>query len=162
VKGLRGFLWSVGLALGTAAIGASIVDAATAAARWQQGAAQGQQRFVEGVRGTQVDVVGLAIAQEGVLVANFGQAVSSGKWRRNLAAVGTQGWKMATEAKAANYGTGVAAAKDKYQARIAPVLAFEAQLQSQIASMPKGTLADSIARMSAWATGLYNRAQQGW
>lgn len=139
-----------------------IVDAATAAQRWQQGAATGQTRYVEGVRATQVDVVGRAIAQEGVLVANFSQAVSSGKWRRNLGAVGTQGWKAATEAKASNYSTGVNAAKDKYQTRIAPVLAFEAQLQAQIDSMPKGTLGDSIARMSAWATGLYNRAQQGW
>lgn len=139
-----------------------IVDAATAASRWQQGAAQGQTRYVEGVRATQVDVVGRAIAQEGVLVANFSQAVTSGKWRRNLGAVGTSGWKQATEAKAPNYSTGVNAAKDKYQQRIAPVLAFEAQLQGQIDSMPKGTLGDSIARMSAWATGLYNRAQQGW
>lgn len=139
-----------------------IVDAATATQRWQQGAAQGQTRYTEGVQATNIDVVGRAIAQQAVLVANFSQAVSSGKWARNLGAVGTAGWKAAAVAKANNYSTGINASAGKYQAAIAPVLAFEATLQSQVQSMPKGTLADSIARMNAWATGLYNRAQQGW
>lgn len=139
-----------------------IVDAGTAAQRWQQGAAQGQTRFTEGVQATNVDVVGRAIAQQAVLVQNFTQSVASGRWARALGDVGTQGWKAATIAKANNYSTGVNASVQKYQTKIAPVLAFEAQLQQQIDSMPKGTLNDSIARMSAWATGLYNRAQQGW
>lgn len=159
MKALGRFLFRVGLALGAAAVASGIVDAQTAADRWQQGAVQGQQRFVEGVQQTQKDPTQLAVQQKSALVNNFNQAVSSGRWERALARVGKGGWQSATLAKAANYGTGISASKDKFATAIAPVLAFEAQLQAQVQSMPKGTLADSLARAQAWITGMYQFGQ---
>jgi len=152
-------MFRVGLALGAAAVASNVVDAATAAQRWTQGAAQGQQRFIEGVRSTQKDPTALAIAQQNKLLANFTQAVTSGRFARNLAKVGKQGWQAATEAKAANYSTGISASAGKYEAAIGPVLAQIGSLQQQLNSMPKATFADSIARMVAFSTGLHNWAQ---
>lgn len=118
--------------------------------RWTAGAGAGQTAFAEGVRNTNVDVVGRAIAQQGVLVANFNQAVTSGKWARRLGEVGTSGWKSATIAKAGNYGTGIAAARDKYQAAAQKLQPYVTAGQDMIRNMPKGSLADSKARASAW------------
>lgn len=136
-----------------------IPDAATVADRWAQSASQAQTRFTEGVQSTQVDPTALAIAQQAKLVTNFNQAVSNGRWQRALQRSGKQGWQAATVAKAQNYSTGVQASRSKYAEAIAPVLAIEAQLQSQIQSMPKATLQDSIARSVAWMTGLHQWAQ---
>lgn len=136
-----------------------IPDAATVAGRWAQSAAQAQTKFTEGVQATTKDPTALAIQQQQKLLQNFTQAVTNGRWQRGLQAVGQQGWKAATVAKANNYSTGISASQQKYAEAIAPVLAIEAQLQSQIQSMPKATLQDSINRASAWMTGLHNWAQ---
>ena len=86
---------------------------------------------------------------------NFTNAVQSGLWARRLGNVGTQGWKSAVAAKgAANYATGVNAAKTKFQQKIAAVLTYEAGLQSQIQSMPSGSPAANDARMLAWSNGM--------
>jgi prophage DNA circulation protein len=134
----------------------AIPDAATVAQRWVNAAGAAQQRFTEGVQATTKDPTALAIAQVQKLQANFIQAVTSGRWQRNLAKAGKAGWQAATVAKAGNYGTGIAASQDKFAAAMAPVLAIEAQLQAAINAMPNATLADSIARSAAWQTGLYN------
>jgi len=76
-----------------------------------------------------------------------------------LQRVGGAGWKAATIAKASNFGTGFSAGRQKYADAIGPVLAFEAQLQQQIDSMPSATIQDSINRMAAWANGLHQWAQ---
>ncbi len=135
-----------------------IVDAQTAAQRWQQSAGAAQQRFTEGVQQTTKDPTALAQAQSAKLLNNFTQAVTSGRWGRNLARVGKAGWQAATVAKAQNYSTGINASVEKFAAAIAPVLAFEAQLQARIEAMPSTTLADSIQRMTVWATELHNWA----
>jgi hypothetical protein len=136
-----------------------IPDAATVAQRWVNSAGAAQTRYTEGVQSTNVDPTALAVAQQQKLLTNFQQAVTNGRWSRALQRVGKAGWQQSTVAKAANYGTGISASQQKYAEAIAPVLAVEAQLQSQIQSMPKATLQDSINRMAAWATGLHNWAQ---
>lgn len=133
-----------------------IVDAGTAAQRWVQAAGSAQQRYVDGVQSTQKDPTQLAIQAQPKLIQNFNAAVNAGRYQRGLAAVGKAGWQSATVAKANNYSTGINASEQKFLAAIGPVLQYEAQLQAQIASMPNNTLQDSIARMSAWATGMYN------
>ena len=136
-----------------------VVDSATATQRWLAGASQGQQRFVEGVQSTTKDPTQLAQAAAPKLLANFTQAVTSGRWARNLGRVGKAGWQAATVAKAANYSTGIQASAQKYEAAIGPVLQQIASAQSQIAGMPNATFADSINRMVAFATSLHNWAQ---
>jgi hypothetical protein len=50
----------------------------------------------------------------------------------------------------------VSQSQDKYQARIAGVLAYESNLQQQIRNMPNATLADRVARAAAWINGMAN------
>jgi hypothetical protein len=136
-----------------------VVDAATATQRWQQGASQGQQRFVEGVQATTKDPTALAIAAQNKMLQNVTAAITSGRYARGLSRVGKTGWQQATVAKAANYAVGINASASKYEAAIGPVLQQIGSLQQQIASMPSATLQDNINRMVAFATGLHNWAQ---
>lgn len=136
-----------------------VVDAATATQRWQAGAAQGQQRFVEGVQATSKDPTALAIAAQNKMLQNVTQAITSGRFARNLARVGKAGWQSATVAKAANYSVGINASASKYEQAIGPVLQQIGTLQGQIAQMPNNTFQDSLNRMVAFATGLHNWAQ---
>ncbi len=133
-----------------------MADLATTVARWRDSAALGQQRFSEGVQATTKDVVSLAIAAQPKLLTNFNQAVQSGFWARRLGERGTQGWKAATIAKAANYATGIAAGVDDYQKAMQTWLPLIQAAAANVQGMPNTSFADSIARMTAFATTLHN------
>lgn len=140
----------------------AIPNAQTVADRWAASAGTASQRYADGVANTDVDVVGRAIANQNALITNFQQSVQNGLWARRLSAVGTQGWKAAVAAKgAANYGTGINAAKSKYQQRMTAVLQVEQSLQGQIQSMPSGSPAANDARMLAWANGMRQAKANG-
>ena len=133
-----------------------MADLATTVSRWRDSAAVGQQRYTEGVQATQEDVVGKAIAAQSALLANFTQAVSSGRWARRLGEIGNAGWKSKTLAKAANYGVGITAGVDEYQRQMQTWLPIIDAAAASVNAMPSGTLAASIARMTAFATALNN------
>lgn len=133
-----------------------MADLATTVQRWRDSTAAGQQRFVEGVQGTQVDVTGLAVQAQGALLANFTQAVSSGRWARRLQEVGTAGWKSKTVAKAANYATGVAAGVDDYQRAMQTWLPLIMSAAASAKSLPGGTFEQRMQRVTAFATALHN------
>ncbi len=138
-----------------------MTDLATTVARWRDSAGQGQTRFTEGVQATQVDVVGRAIAAQPKLLTNFNQAVSSGRWANKLGAVGNQGWKTATLAKASNYATGIAAGEQKFQQAMQVWLPIIQSAAASVQGMPRASFADSIARMTAFATALHNAKLAG-
>lgn len=133
-----------------------MADLATTVSRWQQSAGTAQTRFTEGVQATTKDPTQLAIAAQAKLLAGFNDAVQSGRWQRNLAAVGQGGWKSATLAKANNYSTGIAAGTQKYQQAMQTWLPIIESAASQVQSMPNNSFADSLARMNAMATALHN------
>jgi hypothetical protein len=119
--------------------------------KWQQNAGAAQGAFTDGVQGTQIDVAARAIAQANVMVANFNESVTSGRWQRGLTeSGGTANWKAQTVAKAANYGTGIAAGATKFQNAMSKLLPYIQQGQQQIAQMPSGSIGASKARASAW------------
>jgi len=121
------------------------------AAKWQQNASAAQSAFTEGVQGTSVDVVSRAIAQQSVMVSNFNQAVTSGRWAQALSASGgTANWKAKTVAKAGNYSTGIAAGASKYAAAAAKFMPYIESGRNQIAQMPSGNIGASKARAAAW------------
>lgn len=129
------------------------VDVATAASRWETGASGATQKWSEAIQNTQADQAGRAVAAQGAMLANFSQAVTSGRWARRIQeSGGTANWKAASVAKAANYGTGVAAGKQKYQTAMQtwlPIIQANAQA---VRSMPSGSLAASIARATQFIT----------
>lgn len=137
-----------------------MLDAATAAQRWQSAASTAQTRYTEGVQGTNVDPTALAAAQANKMLQGVQQAVTSGRWQRRLAEVGAAGWKSATLAKANNYSTGINASGPKYQQGYGAFAAYMQPYQNQINSMPKNSLADSIARATAWIQNAANYRTQ--
>jgi len=134
----------------------AIKDAGTATQNYTAGASAGQASYVSGVQGTTKDPTALAVAAQAKLQANFLAALQSGRWARNLQAVGATGWKAAVVAKAGNYATGIAAGGPKYQAAYQAMLPQMQSLQAQIDAMPNVTIADANARSAAWATGMRN------
>jgi hypothetical protein len=133
-----------------------MADLATTVARWRDSASAGQQRYTEGVQSTQVDVVQRAVAAQPKLLANVTQAITSGRWARRLQERGTQGWKTATIAKAANYATGIAAGVDDYQKAMQTWLPIIQSAAQSVQSMPNASFQDSLNRMTAFATQLHN------
>lgn len=132
-----------------------MADLATTVARYRDSATAGQQRYADGVQATTKDVTGLAIAAQPKLLNNFTQSVTSGHWARRLGAVGNQGWKNATVAKAANYGVGIQAGLGKYQTAMQTWLPIIDSASAQVQSMPNATFQDSIARATAFMTILH-------
>lgn len=133
-----------------------MADLAQTVERWASSSAAGQQRYTEGVQATQVDVVGRAVAAQPKLLQNFQQAVTSGRWARGLQDRGTAGWKQQTLAKAANYGTGIAAGRDDYQRAMQTWLPIIQSAAASVQSMPNASFQDSLNRMTAFATALHN------
>lgn len=125
-------------------------------ARWQAGAAAGQAAFSEGVQNTTVDVVGRAIAAQGAMLAGVQEAVTSGRWARELQRVGTSGWKEKTIAKAANYGVGVQAGAQNYSTAMQTWLPRITSAANAAKAMPGTTLQQRLARSTYFATTLYN------
>lgn len=132
----------------------AVAPAQTWGQNWSSGVSGASQKYVDGIRNTQVDVVGRAIAQQAALLAGFTQAVQSGEWARRLAAVGTPGWKSAAEAKAANYVTGASAGLSKFQSFAQQAQPVWQNLSSAIDSLPSGGKANALNRVGAWIDGM--------
>ncbi len=138
----------------------AVAPASTWGQNWSAGVQGAQQKYADGIQATTVDVVGRAIAQQGALLAGFTAAVTSGEWARRLAAVGTSGWKSASQAKAANYGTGATAGKPKYDSFASQAQPVWSQLSGAIDGMPSGGKGNALARVGAWIDGMAAFKQQ--
>jgi hypothetical protein len=117
---------------------------------WVQGAGAATGKWATNLQNTQKDIVGRAVAAAPQAVANYNDAINSGRWAARLQAVGNAGIKAAAQAKAANFGTGVSQARDKYLAAAQKLYPYIAQGQAQIEAMPSGSIAASKARATAW------------
>lgn len=138
----------------------SVAPASAWGTAWSSGVSGAQQKYSEGIQNTTVDVAGRAIAQQGALLAGFTAAVTSGEWARRLANVGTSGWKQASIAKAANYGTGATAGKPKYDKFASQAQPVWSQLSDAIDGMAAGGKANALARVGAWIDGMTAFKQQ--
>lgn len=130
-------------------------DASSVAAKWAQRTSAAAQDYVDGVSATDKDPTALAIQAIPRMRARVLEAIDQGKVAAGLRRVGKQGWIAAVQAKgASNFSSGVQAAEGKVATAFAPLLAFEANLQRQVAGMPANTDAEREARMLAWVRGM--------
>lgn len=127
-----------------------MLDPTTAADRWEQRASQAGAAYADGVQRTDKDPTALAAAQAQKMLNNVTQAITSGRWQRRLAEVGVSGWKSAVAAKVANYAVGVTAAKSRYQVGYGNFKTYMDPYLATLETMPKTSLADSIARATYW------------
>lgn len=76
-------------------------------------------------------------------------AIDSGKWGNNVAAVSIETWKNKTKTKGGrNYAQGVSDAKQTIQDFHAEFQPFLQGVQAKVAAMPDNTLEDRIQRMT--------------
>jgi fructose-bisphosphate aldolase class 1 len=135
----------------------AIPDAATVAAKWASRAGSATEDYRRGIQNTDVDPTERAIAALPYAQQRYVAAIQSGKTANALRRAGKAGWQQGALGKGVtNYATGVSQSQDKFQSRIAGVLAYESNLQQQIRNMPNATLADRVARAAAWINGMAN------
>lgn len=90
--------------------------AAQAAANWAASAGRAASAWQQGVASYSGDWASATTNQQAQMLAGVTQAVTSGRWAAAVQKTGTQGWKSATEAKAANFSTGFSAGAAKQAA----------------------------------------------
>ena len=124
-----------------------MLSSADVASKWVQNTSNAGASMKAGVMAvttapTQTAAQHLDRYQAGVM-----NAVASGKMAAALNAVSLSDWQNSMITKGiARVPQGVQAAKNKFQSFMDQWLPFQQGLQSRIAQMPKGTLADSQAR----------------
>lgn len=136
----------------TVALGMALPSAQQAGASWLQGAQGAQPKWLAGVNATPLDPTQLAAQAANKMLLGVQNAVNSGYWARRLADVGKGGWQAACAAKQNNYGTGIAAGQNKYEAGYTAFWNYMGPKLQTIQAMPKVTLADSIARATTFIT----------
>jgi hypothetical protein len=130
-----------------------VKTAAQAAANWANSAGRASTAFTDGVQSSQKDQAALAVAQQATLVANFNQAVSSGRWAAGVTRRGTPYWKSQTLAKAGNYSTGFTAGAANQASAIAKIINAESGI---VGSLPaRGDFSQNLQRAAAFATALH-------
>ncbi len=127
-----------------------IATAQEATDAWATNGAAAATKWSTKLQQTTKPIVAAAIAQKAVAIQNYQAALSSGRWENALNAVGDGGVKSAAKAKEGNYGTGINAAKGKYQAKIGPLLTYIAGGLPTLEGMPSGTTAAGVARATYW------------
>jgi len=129
--------------------------------RYKSGTAGAQSAYEAGIDGTQVDVMGRAIAAAPDAVRGYADAVTSGRWAAAInASGGTQNWKAMSKAKSANYGVGVNAGLPKFQAAMGKLLPFIEQTVAGLPARQPGNMAVSLARVQGMMTALHGAKGQ--
>lgn len=96
-----------------------------------------------------------AAAKQNKLVQNWNEAITSGRWAKNTAAVTLDEWKSKMIDKGlSRVGPGLDAAQAKVEAFYAELLPFQQSLSSKVSAMPDLTIEDSVARSSEWIRGM--------
>ena len=98
-----------------------------------------------------------AAAKSDKMRQNLIEAIDSGRWARNVAAVPLAEWKDRMK----NIGipripAGIDAAEAKMVAFYTELFSYQEGLQTQVGAMPDLTLDDNIQRMVTWVRGMSN------
>lgn len=125
------------------------------AQKWAQKMGAASADYKAGVMAVQTPPGVRAAQQANVAAANYQEAISSGRWAKNVAAVSLTDWQQAAGDKGAGrLASGAQAAQGKFQSRMAALLPGIYQVADQVRQMPKGTLEENIARATAQMRGV--------
>jgi hypothetical protein len=128
---------------------------ATVAAKWATNLGNATATMTAGVQAVQTSPTALAAQHPDSYLAGVQQAVSSGKWARNLQAVSLQSWQQDMIQKGIpRVSQGANASKGKVQSFQSQLLPFVYNLRSQLP--PRGGLGQNVARMTAFVQGMAN------
>jgi hypothetical protein len=130
-----------------------VKTAAQAAANWTGSQGRATTAYQQGVQGYNGDWSGATTSQQAALLANLTQSITSGRWAQGVNRIGTAGWKAATQAKEANYGTGFSAGAAKQAASIQKIMTA---LQNIVPNLPpRGTYDQNKIRATTLMDGLH-------
>lgn len=116
--------------------------------KWGDRLSGATEQITNGINNVSVAPGILAAKKQDKMKQNILKSIDSGKWGKNVAAVPLQDWKDAILNKGlSRLSSGVEGAKGKVTKFAEKLLAYEANLQNTIKSMPDLTLSDSVARM---------------
>jgi len=134
-----------------------VKSAQQAASNWTGASGRATTAFAEGVQSFSGDWAGATVSQQATMVSNWQQSIANGQWARGVQAVGTAGWKAATQAKQTNYTTGYSAGGQNFQVAIGKIMNF---LGSAVPALPaRGDINQNLDRARALALALH--AQKG-
>ena len=132
--------------------------------KWTQRVQQSGQFYQSGVSNTNVDWAGPAVAAAPRRNAGLQQAIANGSIDAGIQRAGTNKWRANTLAKGVSAWTqNTPKAAPQYQAGLTQVYNYFSAADSAVASMPRVTRQDRIARASAFlnAVGAQADAQKG-
>ncbi len=130
------------------------------AEKWARRTSAAVPDYQKGVQRVSVAPGVAAVAKQEKLIANFAEAVSSGKWARNTQAVSLQDWKTAASEKGGQrLASGVQAAAPGLAQKAARFLADTEQVMDRVNAMPDVTLEDRIAKSAAYQRQRHDIAQ---
>ena len=122
---------------------------------WAGSGGRAATAYSEGVQGYTGDWAGATTRQQAVMVNNWTQAISSGRWASGVNNTGTSGWKSATVAKVTNYSTGFQAGAAKQAVAMGKIMNF---LGSAVPALPpRGDINANLARSNALALALHQQ-----
>lgn len=124
--------------------------------KWRMNSTGAEQAWVDGINNTTVDPTQLAIANESGYLSGVQAAVSTGLWRRNLAAAGKTKWTTNSVAKRASYTSGVTAGENDYSTAMTVWLPRIQQAAVTAKAMPGQTIDQRLARSAYVGRTLYN------
>lgn len=94
-----------------------------------------------------------AAAQQNLMLQKLTEAVTSGRWAKNVSAVSTADWQNAALNKGVpRIAAGVQAAQAKIQRMAGLLLNAVSQAQAAVEATPRGDLSTNIQRMVTFAT----------
>lgn len=113
----------------------------------------------DGINRVQVAPGQAAAEAQDRMLAGVQQAVSSGRWARNVSAVSLQDWKTLAIEKGVNrIVPGIQASRAKNRPKIERLMNVEARIEGEIKAMPRDTLENRINRSTEWMRRM-NRAK---
>jgi len=134
-----------------------VKTAQQAAANWQASQGRAATAYQDGVQGFTGDWAGATVAQEQAMLTGVTLAVTQGRWRQGVQAVGTGGWKAATVAKVGNYSTGFSAGASAQAASAQKVMSALANIVPNLP--PRGDFSQNKIRATTLMDALH--AQRG-
>lgn len=122
-------------------------DPAAVAKKWSTNLQASGPSITAGVMAVTEAPSAAAIKQQDVMLQNFTQAVTSGKWARALGKVTLQSWQNAiTTIGIQRITSGAAKALPKMTDFMTQWLPYQEQLKQKLAATPRGSLEQNINR----------------
>lgn len=118
--------------------------------KWSRHATGAQTDYVNGVTAVTEAPGAAAAKQSQKAMANYAEAVQSGRWAKRTAGVTLEEWKDKTlNLGASRYTTGINAGVPKMQKFLTDFLPVQENIAARVRAMPSATLEDNIARSAA-------------